>query len=880
MKKTRIISTKFRWFINIFLMIAMLIAIIFGSIFYLKPKLSTNTDSNIKSIKSTLKISKSTNDNLTNKKTLSDKEVLRKTKAYLQNKNLLSTYDLSITGKNQISLTDYTSKNDVQKNRLINSLTKKPYLTFTYENGDPVFYKGKFQSWYDPNRKRLKDFMEGDPADFMPELEENPAFSYNSQGYSRRVGLKFTENGWKEYIKYGNEAYYRYTRHGIGPSSAYIWTNLKEYINWLKENDPETYKKYNGNPVKSAFADGRTAPEEEKTKDKNGKTNNKNDKNVKKSKINPYLKESAAKYLISSTHPLAMVPQNSAVNSYINIFNENKAGYTDAELAAAINYSMAPFDLTLEYSYYETTNFSNVNRYLIVLSILYALFSVFLIIRYRLYGLVSIITLAFFLFILLTIIAALNIFISPIIALTIIVSFVLAFELIHNLLDSFKKEIQDGANTTKAISKIIKTALIPSLDSIFSIIVLSIFAIYLNTLYSTPIGIILFTSIVINFAIAVIMQYLIMRNWAKTESFDKNYHLVLWNGKYSQKIYKTDLISKSKYFSIGFASLIVLAFVMYFIYAGINQSWKNGLNLSSEFKGGYTYLFSPTEGNYFNKTEINEVIKFLNSHSGELGKFNANSVLYSNEVNKENYGLLLKSQNDILSSLEQLKNLNPVLQKMILNSSKIQPISLTSDILTISIIIFASLLIIAAYMTLRYSLISGIILFLKSLFAIVFTLSLILITKAKISTNLLDSLILSTMFIINDSIINSSKIKFEFTKDVNTKNYIFDKAKISEIFRTNIIQILSRQLTNLTTWIIFIPLTLYLMNSLNSSFVYSISYALIMLSFINIFLIPNIWRSIVVLKYKLKQKRIEKGYWLSKSSVEEQSFIGINEYSI
>ena len=217
---------------------------------------------------------------------------------------------------------------------------------------------------------------------------------------------------------------------------------------------------------------------------------------------------------------------------------------------------------------------------------------------------------------------------------------------------------------------------------------------------------------------------------------------------------------------------------------------------------------------------------------------------------------------------------------MILNSSKIQPISLTSDILTISIIIFASLLIIAAYMTLRYSLISGIILFLKSLFAIVFTLSLILITKAKISTNLLDSLILSTMFIINDSIINSSKIKFEFTKDVNTKNYIFDKAKISEIFRTNIIQILSRQLTNLTTWIIFIPLTLYLMNSLNSSFVYSISYALIMLSFINIFLIPNIWRSIVVLKYKLKQKRIEKGYWLSKSSVEEQSFIGINEYSI
>ena len=874
MKKSRIINTKFRWFLNIFLMIAMIVAIIFGSIFYLKPKLSNNSSSNIRNIKSTLRITETNNKNLSNKNLPSDKEVLKKTKAYLQNKNLLSTYDLSITGKNQISLTDYTSKTEAQKKQLLNSLVNKPYLTFTYENGDPVFYKGKFQSWFDPNRKRLADFLNGDPADFMPELEENPAFSYNTQGHSKRVGLRFTENGWKEYIKYGNEAYYRYLREGIGASSAYIWTNLKEYINWVKENEPETYAKYKGNPVKSAFADGRTAPEEEKSKDKNNK-----DKNVKKGKINPYLKQSAAKYLISSTHPLAMVPQNSAVNSFIYLFNENKGGHTDAELAAAINYSMSPFELAVEYSYYEKTNFSNINKYLIVLSILYSLFAVFLALKYRLYGLVSIVTLAFFVFVLLSIIVSLNIFINPIVALTILVAFIIAFNIINNFLDSFKKEIQDGANATKATSKIIKTALIPSLDSVFSMVILSIFSIYLNSLYSTPIGIILFTAITVMFAIVVILNYLILRSWSKTESFDKNYHLVLWNGKYSQKIYKVDLISKSKYFSIGFAALIFIAIIAYFSYVGVNHSWKNGLNLSSEFKGGYTYVFTPTDENYLTQKEINEAINFLKSKS-ELGNFSATSILYNNESTKENYGLLINSKNNIKSLLEEFQKLNPTLKSAILKDSEVSPVNLGYDVLFISIIVFSSLILIAAYMTLRYSLISGIILLLKFLFVIVFMFAFSVLTYSKISINILDSLIFIAALMINDSMINSSKIKSEFTKDINTKNYIFQNDKITEIFRINIAQILPTQIVNLFTWIAFIPLSIYLMNSLNNSFIYSISYASILFTFINIFLLPNIWKNIVNLKYKLKQKRIDSKYWSSRSSIEEQTFIGINEYAI
>ncbi|EPJ12965.1 protein-export membrane protein SecD, partial [Chlamydia psittaci 01DC11] len=65
---------------------------------------------------------------------------------------------------------DYNGKTEAEKQKLVSSLVNKPYLTFTDQNGDPIFYRGRYQSLIekDANRKTFKDFIQGDPADFMP----------------------------------------------------------------------------------------------------------------------------------------------------------------------------------------------------------------------------------------------------------------------------------------------------------------------------------------------------------------------------------------------------------------------------------------------------------------------------------------------------------------------------------------------------------------------------------------------------------------------------------------------------------------------------------------------------------------------------------------
>ncbi|SFW05647.1 bifunctional preprotein translocase subunit SecD/SecF [Chlamydia abortus] len=207
-----------------------------------------------------------------------------------------------------------------------------------------------------------------------------------------------------------------------------------------------------------------------------------------------------------------MVPSDSALSSYIYIYNENKNGYTDAELARMINYSMSPFELVQEYSYFVTTNKAVTNKYLVILAIMFSLFAVFLIIRYRFFGFLSLLSLLFFIFILLTAIIALGIKITPIVAIAIIVSVIVAFDLIHNTLDSMKKAINEGSNASKAIAKARKTTLIPSLDVIFVLLVYSIFNIYINLSQNYAISLILFASSIISLAISIILNTLILRS--------------------------------------------------------------------------------------------------------------------------------------------------------------------------------------------------------------------------------------------------------------------------------------------------------------------------------------------------------------------------------
>ncbi|AWX69224.1 protein translocase subunit SecDF [[Mycoplasma] anseris] len=873
MKKTRQINPKFRWLINIFFILIMILTIIFGSIFYLKPKLNVN-NSNIQGTRISLKIKESLNENLKSNELPSSNNILKITKEYLQNENLLSSIDLNLSSNDVISVNSYTHIDDIGKQKLVNSLVNKPYITFTDEKGNPVFYKNQFitRLGEESKRKTLKDFMDGNPYDFMPQLAPNPANDKNKQGLSGKVTLKFTEDGWSEFISFAGETalmYYYGQYFSKLATNAYIWINLKEFVEIAKRDFPEEWKAAGENPVNFAYVGNDANPQQIQVGvDKDGKPITK--------EVPPVLKTSsinASKYLITVANPFALRTSN-VNDSSIYLLNDNKHGYTDHELASAINFAMSPFEFKEEQSHFLTTNSKSTNKYFVVIMIIFALIAIYLLVRYRLFGFVSIVTLGFFVFLLFIVLAALNIFISPILAITIIASLIIAFLLISNQLNHFKKEILDGSNAIKAISKSIKHTVISSMDSIAAGIVSVLFAIFISVSYSTSIGMLFFVSMLLSFFIIIILQTLLLRSIVKTESFNDSSKALLYaNYKLHQKMNKIDLISKSKFFTIGFAIFVVIALISYFSIAGYHHSLKEALNLSLDLNGGWEYILLPKQG-MWNKENINQISVLFNSN------IDVNLNAYLQNISQDSYIIIInQTRNNIVNELNNIIANNEILKDAQLITNVISPVNLNFDIGMATIIISASILVSSIYLSIRYSISAGIILWIKQTFAIALVFLTLMMSFGGINLNVIDGLILFTLYNIVDTVIQSSKVKEEFSKDLNTKNYVYSKDQIKELFRLSIINSFELQVTLVSLAFVLFILVIPFMSSLKLSILITFASGMIFSTLQNILLLPLIWMHMEIKKYERKQKRISKSYWNSKK-VEEQTFIGINDYSI
>ncbi|ACF07257.1 bifunctional preprotein translocase subunit SecD/SecF [Metamycoplasma arthritidis] len=882
MKNKKVINSKLRWFINILTMVVMLITIIFGSIFYLKPNLNTNSSS-ISGISSTLRIRETNNTNLTNTTLPSAREVLNTTKKYLQSGNSASAYDLNLSSNNLISLKSYKDRSDKEKADLIRSLVTKPYLTITDSEGRPVFYRGQFTSILTPGeRKTLQDFMDGDPADFMPSLEANPASATNKQGTTGRVNLKMTKYGWDQFIRYANENVLLgiYNRiYGALAGNAYIWVNLKEFINIAQTQFPEDWEKAKRNPVNFAYIGNDANPRTEggNTKDsKDNNSDNKNNNNNKNRKTYPPVLKThqinAAKYLLAVANPVSL-RAGTAVETTMFIPNNNKDGYTDDQLANMINYAMAPFSLEEESTHFMTTSSTATNRYLIVLAILYSLFAVFLISRFRLFGLLAAICLAFFVFVTFVIVVALEIFISVIVALTIIVALILAFMLIFNQLNIFKNELKRGSNVAKSAMRSLKSSLLGSFDSTVSLIILLIFGIFISTSYSTIAGIIIFIAIVSGFLIANVLQMLLLRNFARSESFDHSSKAVFWdiNIKPNSQTKTFNSINKYKIFFILFAILVVVALVVFASLAVLGKQVTAGLNLTNELKPAYRYVLKPQTDTFWSLSEAEEIVNSLKSISG----ITSAEAILENQA-KSSYQVIAKSQTDLTSAINNLNH--QLITAGYVSTSQIIPVNLAADFGLIIGIIFGAIAVISIYMAFKYSLAAATILWVKQIIMMVGLAAFMLMTYSPISTNLIDTLLIATIFVIQDSIIHSSRVKDEFKKDLNTKNFIYDNDKINEIFKNISIEIVPNQIALLLIGLVSTPLLALLMQELSRTIVFGITFAIIILVITNLFLVTDIWRKMTMLKFKLKTKRIESNYW-NTQKVEEQTFVGINDYS-
>ncbi|MBN4089500.1 peptide transporter [Mycoplasma enhydrae] len=878
-KKIRI-SPALKWAFSIFIIFAMLISLIFGSIFYLGPniKKSNIVNNQIVGSKVTLRIDEDKN-LVSPKEKLQPSQIANIVKNYLQEKNdkLTSNFDVGLLSSDLLEVKSLLATNDKLQQELISSLTKKPYLTITDHKGQPLFYKGQYQG-QGATSHGLDELIAEGAQNFNMDLDANPAISKIPQGYADRIQIKLNDYAWDQFTRLAFDYWLKSFQQGQGgptlsQNKIYFWLNIDEFIHNAQTNDKEGWEKAGKNPVKYAYVNNN--PDVEEKKDKKGNVI---------SSIDPILKNSitAQKYLISATSPISLISSQKR-DSVFYLINNSPNGYSNSQLASLINFSYTPFTLTKQFSYYELKPVYKFDSFVLAIVILYTTLALYLIIKHRMMGAISSIAMAFLLFVFLSIITAFGLAINSLVVISIMLIMFVAFNIIAKKLQIFSKEMLEGANPNKAINRATKKTFISGLDVVAIMGLGAIITYYLNVNHSSTIGALVGIGVLLIGLILIGLNTIVLRALIQTESFDKKTNWLLTKKVPKCKLLaKIEVLFKAKYFIIPVIVFLVVGIIVYGSFAIKENHGFAGLNVNSEIYNNHIYSIGINLKNESNLETHQKILLDLNSyitsnHPEALVKLTLNSEKGFNEIivnSKVNLNDFMDTNLVGYFNSKGYTDVELVRSANVLGATNIG-YAIGWNTLLLVLITISSII----YLSFRYSFQAAFIFFIKQILLIGILLASFAIFRTKMNVQAYDSLVLISFINIFDSAINASRIKAETKKDLNTKNYIYTPEQVHTIFKVLLTDTLPIQRINMLIAIGFMISAPFLLVTISFSAIMAIGVGFIALWYLNLFIMPKIWESLTNLKYANKLKRIQNDFW-NTEKIQEQTFIGINDFSI
>ncbi|MGX9357862.1 protein translocase subunit SecDF [Mycoplasma sp. 773] len=880
MNKKNKISPAIKWVFSIFIFIGMLLAFIFGSIFYLTPTLNkfNRTNNEIIGTKTVLKIQKNSNQT-SSKNELQPNKIADIVKQYLQEKGdkLTSNYDVNLLSNNLIEVKDLSATDDKSQKQLLDSLIKKPNLTITDHNGNPLFYKGRYQG-NESSFHGLKELIDEGSQNFNMDLDPNPASDKIPEGYADRIQIKLNSYAWDQFTHLAYDYFIRgFQQQGQGqddPSSkVYFWLNLDEFIQNAIQNDRENWDRAKNNPVNYAYANNKAG--DDVTRDKDGK--------VLKT-LKPSLKYSinAQRYLISAISPISLISSKKR-DSIFYLINNISNGYSNKQLTSLINFSYTPFKLEKQTSYFITKSYRQFDSYIIAIVVMWAVMSLFLLIKYRLLGVTASVTLAFLIFVFLSIITAFGVVINSIIGLTVIMLLFIAFSLLIRKLHIFAKEIKEGSNTNKAINKATKRSLISGLDVVAVIGIGAILAFYLNINHSSTIGALMGIGALLISFIVIGLNTILFRLIIQTESFDnKKYLLLSANKKIHKFTLKINNFFKVRLLIIPIIAILMVSILIFGSFSGIQKSALLGFNVDSNLKFKFIYSVGL---NFKNGVDISGQTTILNELQNFIISHNEGALIEKVKASENGLNSLLIYSNMDMSNLinnELLKLFNSKNYAdvtLVTSSNALGNNSIGYSTAWISLLMLLTNICIFIYITVRYSMQSAVIFIVKQILLIGLVLGIFIIFRTKIDNFVFDGLLFVSFINIVDSVINSSIIKDEILKDTNTKNFIYNPTQVHNIIKILISDTFTIQTFNVILGFVLLSSAPFLLVSVSFNAIFSLQLALLFTWYLNMFIIPRLLEHLINLRYKNKHKRIENDFWKTEK-IQEQTFIGINDFSM
>ncbi|QNM93332.1 protein translocase subunit SecDF [Mycoplasma sp. Pen4] len=857
-----------RAIISFITIISALLAIVFGSVYYIGNNVNKSIDygGGIEVLLQVKKDGKVADPKLT--------EIVNKSLTErLTGGVSINGISVSSEGDGKIRITKSGKISEKEKNEFIDTITNKPILTLTNTNIQPIFYDGKFVA--DGSLEK------GNASNWIPPIEIDSAnVITNPSNGQPAVELSLKPGGavqWTEATKYISEQ-------PQGQNRILMWLNIEKLLELAKTKyttdwDASGQNLWNfihvGNKAFVQTTNALGQPEFKPSV-------------LKEKEFN------ASNYLISDAQV------NGALTGDKIQISGNFTPAKAAELAGKINYGISNYDLDIISSAYIDQSLQNDAFYYAMIAgiVIFSLISLFMIVNYGLLGALSTISIALYVFLTLLIFTALRGEYSPATIAALIIGIGISVDANVITYERLKRHIYEGEALKKSYRNANRLSLSSIIDANLTTIIVGFILFYFGTKDVRGFSVTLVLSVLFTLLVMLVFSRFLATLLVSSGLFENRLWLLGIRKRYINHktklgilVDKNNYLKQAKWFALGSIIFILIGIIVFTSISASNKELWAGFNRSIEFSGGINIAIRPDAISNMTKAQASEILQALEkaNNNGQLPiKIeNFNDVVYlvslsSGEATLENWSVVIRTQQDFSvqakAQMEAIKQIAettaPSLSLNIIDylvsTSEAHKLVLNAIIAT-SISFIGIVLYLLVRMNWTYSIAAIIGLLHDFLMVIAF----IVISRLQVSPIIVAALLSILGLSINDTVVTFDKIR----ETIHTKYpaKILSKDDITHIVNSSIAETLKRSLYTSGTTITAILVLLSFHNATNFTFNVVMLFGITIGVYSSIFICSWIWAKIEYKRQRSIERKINSGYW-NINNPDEQTFSGVNDY--
>ncbi|VEU64677.1 preprotein translocase subunit SecD [Mycoplasmopsis cynos] len=840
------LTTWKRLLISIFMIIAAILSIVFGSVFYL----SNHTHKSIEygggnSVLVQVKSDKKIDLNKTN-------EISRSISSRLTDGSGYNGIDIKTEAEGKILISKSGHLSQKELFQFINDIVKKPNIVATTTNINPLF--------------KNKRFEVGDSIDFQNVKQYQIPFKLNGAEYIERNGfntIKISLNGIEGQTEYAKATDYLQRSNN---REILFWLNIDNLYNRAINDYSKDWENsgknlwnfiHTNNQVNTAGQNGRQI--ENSLKD--------NELRIQRD------------YLIYRGS-INFVHDSSDV--YIN--SQNLSNSQAKSLVERINFALSDYDLELlsTKTYSDVKDNSSFLYAMIGSLIAFSLLAFLQIFNYGLLGVATTISMALYSFLTLVIFIAVRGEYSPTLITALLLGLLVLFDGTVVWFEKFKGRMSTGDSINKSFTNTLKYNTRRVVDTNLMLFISMLIMFYLGLREIKTFSSFSFFGILVSLFVSQIFLRWVTISLTKWDLLEKKpwlFGLTNFDKKINNAISNKNInfLKNAKYVAISSLILLLITTIIIGVLSGITNNFWTSFNSSKEFLGGYSInIYSSNNNSFFDSIQADKLLHKIAKENPNIKNLNDISLIYSINGVDQSKGIsiyLNEYDKNIIDGIQ--KSITSFNENLSLIHYKLSNATIINSLIWLIVGILVSAIIIAAYILLRFGWTFSVLFLFGLFFDLIFLIIIITLTRVLINSYLIT--IIASLFVwsVNEklSIISEIKenIKFKYHKQILDKDEIVNIANLSlsKKIKRNIVILFAICIISIG---VIIALPIY-EKLLGIVIIISLAFSTLLTSYLALW----IWTKIYTISQTHKQRRIDSGFW-NINKIEEQTFNGINDY--